>query len=259
MRKAFLFLSIISAFLIATPAPIMAQEEVQLSQDPLIVDLSSDHIDVSVGFSGSEMVLFGDRRDKDSDVAIVVEGPERAITVWKKARFFGTWINRHFVRFNKTPVYYNYALSNPDLIVQSPDLGKKYRIGVPQMMATQSIKKSGGVDNVDEFKQFLIKRRVASGNFSEKSADIKFLSDNFFKVSFKIPPSVPTGDYKISSFLIKDGQVIEAKSRILSVEQVGVNAFVLKASRDNAFLYSIFCIVFAALSGWVVSIIRVRI
>lgn len=239
---------------LAFTKPLHAQD-----QKSLMIDLASDHIDVSVGFTGSTIEIFGDRRDPETDVAIIVEGPERPITIWRKARIFGTWVNRHFVRFNKIPVYYNYAVSSEDFIDANPELSKRHRIGIEQMMATRSIKKSKSVEDIQEFRDILVDGRIKSGNFPVNAGQIKFLNDHFFRVGFKIPPSVPTGEYKISSYLVKNGEVIEAKSLVLKVEQIGVNAFVLKSSQEHALLYSFFCILFAALSGWFVSIIRVRI
>lgn len=231
-----------------------------IAQDkPLIVDLASNHIDVTVGFSGSTIEVFGDCRDKTNKIAIVVEGPERAITVWKKERILGTWVNRYFVKFNKIPVYYNYALSQDDIVKEYPEMAKKYRVGVAEMMATRSIKKSEGIENIDEFKKYLIDLHKRTETFPVENQKINFLNDHFFRVSFKIPPSVPTGDYKISSFLIKDGQTIEADTKMLRIKQVGLNAFILKASVEHGFLYGIFCIFFAAVCGWGASIIRVKI
>lgn len=227
--------------------------------DHMIVDLASDHIDVTVGFSGSTIELFGDRRDKDAQVAIVVEGPERSITIWKKERILGTWINRYYTKFNKIPVYYNYALSHDDFVIKYPDLAKKHRVGVAEMMSTRSIKKSDSIENIEEYRNFLISMRRKIGAFPKANEKIKFLNDHFFRVSFTIPPSVPTGEYKISSILIKDGQVIQARENTLRVKQVGLNAFILKSSKEHAILYAAFCIVLAGLSGWVVSIVRVRI
>lgn len=227
--------------------------------DHMIVDLASDHIDVTVGFSGSTIELFGDRRDKDAQVAIVVEGPERSITIWKKERILGTWINRYYTKFNKIPVYYNYALSHDDIVTKHQEIAKRHRVGIAEMMSTRSIKKSDSVENFDEYKNFLIDMRQKIEAFPKTHEKIKFLNDHFFRVSFKIPPSVPTGEYKISSILIKDGQVIQARENTLRVKQVGLNAFILKSSKEHAILYAIFCIVLASLSGWVVSIVRVRI
>lgn len=262
-----LFVFLITGFLIFDPLyaselknkkknEVSSQSNVEKN---LYIDMASDHIDVSVGFAGSTIDIFGDRRDKNTDIAIIVEGPERAITVWKKERILGAWVNRYYVKFNKIPVYYGYAVSDISLLESHHELAKKYKIGVDELMETRSIKKSGDSVNVDEFKETLVTKRFDEGNFLEKPNDILFLNDHFFRVSFKIPPSVPTGDYKITTYLIKDFEVVETAEKILKVKQVGMNAYILKSSQKHAVLYSFFCIILAAFSGWVASIVRVRI
>ena len=77
------------AFLVGWGLPVqaMAQDkDIARKGDPLITQLSSDYIDVSAGFGGATIELFGDRSDADTEVAVVVEGPRREITIWKKAR-----------------------------------------------------------------------------------------------------------------------------------------------------------------------------
>ena len=53
------------------------------------VETAHDHIDITVGFTGSSIELFGDRRDPGTDIAIVVEGPEKDVTIWKKRTCYG--------------------------------------------------------------------------------------------------------------------------------------------------------------------------
>lgn len=228
------------------------------SQKKLVVDIASDHIDVTVGFSGASIEVFGDRRDINTDIIIVVEGPLRNVTIWKKARIMGTWVNRHYVYFKNIPMYYNFALSNPDLLDANPALMREKRVGVNALFEGDGIRKSGGVTDVVPFRDSLIEAKTEGRIFPQSHSEIVFMNDNFFRVSFKIPPSVPTGEYTIHSYLIKKGKIVDEDVDTLKVEQVGLNAFILKAAREDGFLYSIVCIVLAVVSGWFVSAVRVR-
>ena len=58
----------------------------------VVADLSSHLIAITTGFTGASVVLFG-ATDGRGDVIVVVRGPEREMTVWRKSRVAGIWVN----------------------------------------------------------------------------------------------------------------------------------------------------------------------
>ena len=225
----------------------------------LAVEIASEHVDVTVGFTGSSIELFGDRRNKDADIAIVLEGPRKEITIWKKARVMGTWVNRYYMTFENMPVYYNYATTIQGEVDDKIDLIMRHNgIGHDALFSTLDVRKSGSIKDVSLFQKSLLLKKEAKGVYFDKPAEIKFMNEHFFRVSFEIPASALTGEYKIHSYLISDGQVIEKTTNILKVEQVGVNAFVYGLANDYSFTYALLCIIFGLFSGWFSSVVRVR-
>ena len=79
----------------------------------LSVDLAEDHVDITTGFTGSRVVLFG-IKETPGDVAVTISGPDRKMVVRRKEQVFGLWINRKSAEFLDVPVYYDYALSRPE-------------------------------------------------------------------------------------------------------------------------------------------------
>src|SRR3546814_1591349 len=71
---------------------IMALAAPGFSQTPLIADLSEHQIQITTGFVGTDVLLFGTVA-ADSHVVVVVRGPEAAAAVWRKARYAGIWVN----------------------------------------------------------------------------------------------------------------------------------------------------------------------
>ncbi len=231
---------------------------VNANNNDLAVSIASNRIDVTVGFNGSSIEVFGNRLDQSSDIAIVVEGPKKNVVIWQKARVLGTWVNRHYAKFNDFPVYYHYAISRnneDDLFKNAMKDNAIGHDGIFHQADSDDLKK---IKNLDTFKKALLQKNYNLGVFFKKPAKIKFISDNFFRVSFKVPPSAPTGEYKIRSFLIKNGDVIESTTNVLKVEQVGVNAFIVSSARDYSLIYALVSIFFALFSGWLVSVLRVK-
>jgi uncharacterized protein (TIGR02186 family) len=225
----------------------------------LAVEIASNHIDITVGFTGSRIDVFGDKRDSDTDVAVFVIGPEKTITVWEKAPVLGAWINRHYAHFKRQPGYYNYATSFvDDELVANQQMMLENRIGVEALFEKADMKFSGDPQDKQKFIDALVAQKRKTGIYPEKPAEMKFLNENFFRAGFNIPAGAPIGEYKIHSFLIKKGVVVEADIDVLKVEQVGLNAFILLVAKRYEMLYSLFCIMVAAFAGWFVSAIRVR-
>lgn len=224
----------------------------------LSIELAQMEIGVSMGFAGSYIRVFGDRRDKDTDIIITITGPERDVTMWKKARIMGAWVNRYAAEFKAVPAYYQYAVSAPET-----------KAGLAQVMKMQNIRKTDYINSLktglssdklekEEFITALIDKKISQEMFFETSEPFTFLNDHFFKVHFRIPPSALTGEYLIRSYLIKNGEIIERDEDSLIIEQVGANAFLNRAARDLSLIYALVCISFALFSGWLISVIRVK-
>ncbi len=222
------------------------------------VGIASNHIDVTVGFDGSSIELFGDRRDKKAVVAIVVEGPKKNVTIWQKAKIMGTWVNRHYATFEEIPTYYHHTISTDKIGKSLSKALAQNAIGHEALFNKVNSENNKKRETIGVFQDALLKKNYDLGVFFENPAKINFINDNFFHVSFDVPPSAPTGDYKIHSFLIKNGKVINHLTNDLKVEQVGLNAFIYNAARDYSFVYALFCIVLALFFGWLVSSLRLR-
>ncbi len=234
------------------------QSFVHAQTNEMAVEVASDRIDVTVGFTGSSIELFGDKKDKDAHIAIVVEGPRKDITIWKKERVLGAWMNKKYTTFKNMPVYYQYAFSADESAEEFQSLLNENSIGSNALIKNTETKKSKSIKTPKLFVDALLEKKKAAGLYFESAAEIKFINDNFFRVSFKIPPSAATGEYIIRSFLMKDNAVIQHQENKLKVEQVGLNAFVKASSKDYSLLYACICIFFGMASGWLVSVLKVK-
>src|SRR5260370_8304669 len=60
----------------------------------LVADLTNHLIAITTGFTGASVVLFG-ATDGPGDVVVAVRGPEREMTIRRKNRIAGIWVNTH--------------------------------------------------------------------------------------------------------------------------------------------------------------------
>ena len=96
--------------------------------DGVVADLSSHLIAITTGFTGASVVLFGATEGR-GDIITVVRGPEREMTVWRKGKVAGIWVNAESVVFGNVPSFYAVAASRPVDEIIAPGPAALYRIG----------------------------------------------------------------------------------------------------------------------------------
>lgn len=219
----------------------------------LAMDLASDQVDITTGFHGGNVEVFG-MRQGPGVVAVVVKGPERTMMVRRKTPVLGAWINTQYLKFRRVPSYYDYALSAGKADIP-PSLLKDAKIGLDSLYFDPDISRDDP-DLVRKFQEALVRNKQAQGIFPTGPKPIEFISDGFFRASFYMPPNLPSGTYEVHAYLIDGGQVIEEKTKTLLVAQVGFNARVNRLAENHGFFYAILGLFMAVGAGWGVHFLR---
>jgi uncharacterized protein (TIGR02186 family) len=196
-----------------------------------IIDLAEDHVDITTGFNGAKLVLFG-VKDKPGNVAVVVRGPLHNMVVRRKEQVGKAWLNRQSMKFRKVPVYYDYALGRDEKDNAVRQTMVRAGIGLDALYFTPDESRASS-DVIQNFREALVRTKQAEGLYPLKPKAIQFLADNFFRVAFYLPSNLPVGDYSVESFLIDRGQISERHVTHLRVEQVGTGAEVAQFSRRS--------------------------
>jgi len=213
----------------------------------LTIGLADNRIAITTGFDGSRLTLFG-VRNEPGDLAIVVRGPRREMVVRHKDRIMGMWMNAEAVRFRQVPSYYDYAVSAPEGNLTSAARRRQLELGLDALDFRHAGREDASV--VERFATALIRNKQTEGHFPLMPGVIYFLSDNFFRASFDLPSSVPTGEYVIRAYLFRDGEVVGMRETTLRVGQEGFSARIYLFAHDQAFWYGLFAVLFAIFAGW---------
>ena len=78
---------------------------------PVVVDLSSDFVAITAGFTGTEVLLFG-ATSGYGEVVVVIEGPKELVGVRRKEQIAGIWVNGRQVDFKDVPAFYQVLSTN---------------------------------------------------------------------------------------------------------------------------------------------------
>jgi uncharacterized protein (TIGR02186 family) len=240
MNRA-IWLSFLALALVAGPA----------RGDGVVADLSSHLIAITTGFTGTSVVLFGATEGR-GDVIAVVRGPEREMTVWRKGKVAGVWVNAESMTYTNVPSFYAVASSRPLDEVLSADTAALYHIGAANLRLESKRPATG--ERVQRFAKALVEEQERAGLIRTQTGKIAFLGDRLFRGSFAFPANVPTGSYLIEVFLVRDRDVVSGQTTPLRVEKVGVDAEVSDFARREAALYGAIAVLTAVVAGWLASL-----
>ena len=110
-------------------------------------------------------------------------------------------------------------------------------------------------EEVQEFRDGLIRNQVRQGLYYAGSGRISVLSDRLFRTRVSFPANVVTGIYNVSVYYIRDGSPVHAQATPLRVSKIGLGAYVFRFAHYNAAAYGVLAVLVAALAGWLAAAI----
>lgn len=216
----------------------------------LIADLSSHRVDITTGFTGADLLLFGSV-DDDGDIVITVSGPRESITVRRKQRVAGIWMNTRSMQFENAPNFYAVASSRPLEEIAAPEVLARQQIGADhiRLRASTSARKLSPEEE-NTFRKALVRRKQAEGLYASKPGQVTVIAGKLFRTQVHFPANLATGTYTAVVYLIRDGRVVHAQTTPLLVEKVGVGAEIYNFAHRRSATYGLAAILIAVAAGW---------
>jgi uncharacterized protein (TIGR02186 family) len=219
--------------------------------DAIVADLSSHLIAITGGFTGASVTLFG-ATDGPGDIIAVVKGPEREMTVWRKGKVAGIWVNAEAMTFTNVPSFYAVAASRPLDEAVLPDTAALYRIGTANLKLESKPATTG--ERAKRFAQALIEEQQRVGLIATEIGKISFLGERLFRATISFPTNVPTGTYLVQVFLARDRDIVGGQTTPLIVSKVGIDAEVSDFATRESAAYGAIAVLTALVAGWLASL-----
>ncbi len=222
----------------------------------LVPDVSEREVDIHYSFTGAELLLFGAILypggrvpDGRTDVAVVLKGPPQSILVREKQKLGGLiWANAGSARFRSAPAFYAIASSRPlgDLVDERT--AAIYELGLGSI----HLSPSGGAapDVAHRFETGFVDLRDRGGLFTTQPGAIEITRGVLYRARLTIPPRVPDGRYTAETFLIRDGKVIAAATRTISVRKQGFERLVAAFAQRWPIVYGLLAVLLSIAFGW---------
>lgn len=251
---------VMAALLLATgnaAAQGTVPEELPPIREALNIGISSAEIAIVPDFSGTDVTVFGAIENVDPallaaggyDVVVALEGPRERITMRRKERVAGVWINRHSVVFEAMPESYSMT-STRELTQIASDLElSTHSVGLPRARILPT-SFSGRAEEVALYRDAFLKLKTESRLYQENPGGVKFVSSSLFAATIHIPADIPNGRHVIRAYLFKEGRFFDEKQLEMNVVKTGLEEAITAAAFDQPLLYGLFAVLMAVLTGW---------
>ena len=208
--------------------------------------LTTTEVKVTSGFRGARIDLYGAVFSaKPTDVVVVVRGPEQPITLSRKVRVGGMWINSRPRTFGGTPGYYMAASTRPLSQIATPVVQHRYGLGLASQMPQPAI--------APDWRAAAIRLKAGQGLFAEAGNGVTFVDRNLFRAEINLPTTAPIGTYQAEIFLFARGQPVSRKTTVMRVEKAGVERALYLFAHQRPWLYGLVSVLIALAAGWAAS------
>ena len=244
------FYQIIISLLIVVSAPDLK------AKNQIVADLSQDNVEISTDFLGAKILLFGAYDGKKGDdIIIVVTGPKGLVTVQKKEKVFGVWVNTQKINYINSPKYLN-ILSNRDINdILNQRTRKIAEIGLNNLNVRIQPGKVVSKEKEKIWRKALTRNMLKSKLWSLNENSVYLNKNVLFRSYLTLPSNVPTGIFNVKILHYRNNKLISKETSTINVLKSGISAEIYNIAQNYSTLYGIFAVLLAVLIGWITNLI----
>lgn len=222
--------------------------------EEVVLGLSRDKVAITATFEGSEVLVFGAVKreapipETPLEVVITVAGPSLPVTVRRKDRRFGIWVNTDEVRLEAAPTFYAVATTGPLDEVLSISEDERHRVSIPRAIGPAGAAHMAG--DAESFAEALIRIRRGQNAYQLREGSVAFDEQTLFRTAIRLPANLTEGAYPTRIFLTREGRVVAQFETVIDVHKVGLERWLFTLSRERPLVYGLMSLAIAIAAGW---------
>lgn len=264
MRRAavtcILFAMLVVALAAGTDIASAGQAAANDITESVEADVSTRSVSITSGFTGTEIIVFGTVENSRQpsaeagtyDVVVVVEGTPLPVTVRKKSRVAGLWVNTDSLRFASFPSYYAIASTRPlDEVTEVATLNSN-EIGfnhIRMVPAGRAYINNPNPKEAVEYRKAVIQLKQEDGLYLTTDYGVIFIGRSLFRASVTLPPNVPVGPMTARVYLFKQGKLLSQYESKVDLQRTGLERLLHDAAFEHPVLYALATILLALIAG----------
>lgn len=222
--------------------------------EEVVLGLSSDKVAITSNFDGSDILVFGAVKrevpipEEPLDVVVSIKGPSKPLTVRRKARRFGIWVNTDAVEIDAAPSFYAVSTTGPLSEVLSNVEDLRHKVSIRR--AIRAVGSAGQTEDVRAFTDAVIRINTENKSYQVQEGGVALDEQTLFRTKIALPSNLTEGDYLTRIFLTRDGKVVSNFETVIDVRKVGLERWLFSMSREQPFLYGLMSLAIAIFAGW---------
>jgi uncharacterized protein (TIGR02186 family) len=257
MRRAVIGLALLLGAALGGAAPPLARAQPPaapaLAVPPLVAELSQRRIEITTGFTGADLLVFGSTErligEASDEVLVVATGPPQPMVVRRKIRVLGFWINGPSATFPQVPGFYAIAGTRPAWQMLPEDVRQSGRLGL-DALPLRALGAQGPA-----FRAALLDLKKGAGLWVEDTVPVEVSGGRLFHARVPLPATVTPGTYRVEVLLVRARRIVARQELNFEVARVGAAARIANVADTAPLLYGLTCIVLAGLAGWLGSVL----
>jgi uncharacterized protein (TIGR02186 family) len=226
------------------------------ADETIVAGMSQNRVSITADFDGSEILIYGAVKREmpvptdrgPLEVIVTVEGPSTPVTVRRKARVAGIWVNTSSVLVDSAPSFYAVATTGPLNHILSDTDNLRYGISIERVIRAVGI--TAEAEKSEEFLSGLLRVRTNEGRYRVLPGEVELTEETLFRSDVILPANLTEGEYKVRLFLLRDKRVIATQERVIGVRKEGLERFIFNLAQEQPLLYGLISLALAALAGW---------
>jgi uncharacterized protein (TIGR02186 family) len=242
--------------LIPANPPVTPQERVE-------ADVSTRTIEVTSGYSGAEIVVFGTVENSRQpsaesgfyDVVVIVEGMPTPLIARKKSRVAGLWVNSSSMSFASVPSYYAIASTRPVEEFVDTHVLDELSIGFDRVRMVAAGQPDTRISSAEllDFKSAVVRLKQGQNLFLRYDYGVGFTGRSLFRSTIELPANVPVGPLTARVYLFREGELISRYQSRVVLSREGVERVLHDFAFGQPLLYGLFTVAVALSVGFVAS------
>lgn len=236
-----------------------------LPPEKVEADVSAHNIEVTAGFTGREIVVFGtvdySRQPTPEsgyyDIAVIVEGPPVAVIARSKSNVGGLWINTGSLLFDAVPSFYAVSTTRPLEEIADAKLLKEHSIGFDyvRMRPRQGRVPTFTPEDLKAYREAVVRIKQRDFLYPRQDFGVGFIGRSLFRTSMKLPANVPVSALTAHVYLFREGTLLSTVTAPVKVERSGIEAYIHRFATRHSFLYGVLTVLLAIGAGLAASTI----
>ncbi len=224
--------------------------------EEIVAGLSQNQVSITAFFEGSEIFVFGAvKREAPPpadagplQVLVSIVGPVDPVTVRRKARIAGVWVNRDTVVVDRAPYFYANASTVALREMLSYTDQMRHQIGLEWQVVLRDA--PADVEDTRAFREAVIRQRTGQGLYRELPGAVRLTDETLFDVAVRLPANLVEGDYTARVFLTRDKAVISSFETQIAVRKSGIEDWTFRLAQERPLIYGLLSVALALSLGW---------